>query len=78
MQDGEVDGLGREILRVSVQCPVCQKKEVIVLVKEQYDLWKAGAFIQDAFPELDPDVREQLITGTCGTCWDRMWKEEEE
>jgi tRNA(Arg) A34 adenosine deaminase TadA len=29
--------------------------------------------IQDALPDLDPDQRELLMTGTHAHCWETMW-----
>jgi len=43
-----------------------------------YQFWKSGKFIQDAFPNMDPNHREMLITGTCQEAWDEMFPEEEE
>ena len=28
-----------------------------------------GAFVQDCFPYLSPELREMLISGTCPECW---------
>ena len=35
--------------------------------------WKGGKYIQDAMPYLSADERELLISGTCGTCFDKMF-----
>lgn len=32
-----------------------------------------GALIQDAFPDLEPELREQLMTGTHPECWLAMF-----
>lgn len=34
--------------------------------------WVHGKLVQDAFPRLDDDEREALVSGTCQTCWDAM------
>ena len=34
--------------------------------------WKYGEPIQNAFPDLSPDEREQIKTGICKKCWDSM------
>lgn len=33
----------------------------------------SGALIQDAFPDLEPELREQLMTGTHPECWLAMF-----
>ena len=51
---------------IGTVCPLCRKLDTLEI----------GAYIQDALPELDADKREQLITGTCPSCWTRMFGEE--
>ncbi len=34
-------------------------------------------FIQNAFPELTPDQREQIISGTHPKCWAKMFGDDE-
>lgn len=36
-----------------------------------------GMLIQRALPELTPDEREILLSGICGACFDRFWKNPE-
>lgn len=38
--------------------------------------WEHGEFVQNAFPDLDPGQREQIMTGTHSGCWDDMMGEE--
>jgi hypothetical protein len=59
-------------------CPFC-KKHYEFTIKMDYDdfidaLWKYkyGKKIQDAFPNLTPDEREQIKTGICNDCWENM------
>jgi hypothetical protein len=35
-------------------------------------------FVQNAFPYLNADERELLISQTCGACWKEMFGDEEE
>jgi hypothetical protein len=63
----------------SVLCPkcfVCGNQSILDVPHEGFDLWDAGAFVQDAFPTLTPGEREMLITGTHPECWDKMFAEE--
>lgn len=41
--------------------------------------WKtSGIMIQEAFPDLTPDQREFLLSGSTPEEWDELFKEEEE
>ena len=35
--------------------------------------YEQGAFVQDAFPNLNIDEREQIISGTHPQCWDELF-----
>lgn len=55
---------------VKTVCPFCGQVTYIQLPAEDYAKWQAGALVQDAFPYLSPETREQLISGICESCWD--------
>lgn len=57
------------------QCRWCKKEEEIPVTLEQLAEWQGGKFIQDVMPELSPGQRELLISETCETCFDSMFKE---
>lgn len=57
---------------------MCAGEHVIIVGAKQFDAWKQGALIQDAFPDLGDDERELLISGVCGKCFDSMFEEERE
>lgn len=62
---------------LKAKCRTC--KEVHELEVSQQGLVryeKGRSYIQDCFPELTVDERELLISGTCGTCFDKMFGEE--
>jgi hypothetical protein len=40
----------------------------------EYLAWCEGKLIQKAMPELTKDERELLISGTCGPCFDRLFR----
>ena len=54
---------------VPVICPFCGTTDTVEVPLEQWNRWKDGAMIQEAFPELDADKRELLKTGICAFCW---------
>jgi len=57
----------------------CTKVTSAIVAQEQIDEWKAGAHPHIAFPHLNATMWEALfMTGICGSCWDKMFPEEEE
>lgn len=63
--------------RVMVTCRICNEELEILVPLYGYLDWKGGTLIQDALPDLDADSREALISNTCGSCFDRLFGEEE-
>jgi hypothetical protein len=60
-------------------CPLCQTvAQVLVPGMEEYLLYRAGAYVQDVFPELTPGQRETLISGCHEACFDAQWPDEDE
>lgn len=57
---------------IDTQCPICKEKDDITVLPSQHDKWVNGTLIQDAFPTLNADQREQLMTGICPPCWEKM------
>lgn len=55
---------------IKVKCNFCGVVETIPVDSADYTAWKGGKLTQDAFPYLDADRREMLISKTCGGCWD--------
>ncbi len=60
---------------VDVTCKKCNTNHTIVLDKERYIKWQTGTRIQEVFPEIDVDTRELLISGICGSCFDKLFDE---
>lgn len=67
-----------EMVAFSLQCNLCDTIHNIVLPVKDLVKWQEGALIQDAMGYLDPDIRELMISGVCGECFDRMFGEEKE
>ena len=63
---------------IVVNCPFCQKTAELEVSTKGFNAWQSGQYVQDAFPELDADSREQLISGTCPKCWDEIFSVSEE
>ena len=63
---------------VAVPCRLCNEVADLTVNIEGFIAWQGGKLIQEALPELDADQRELLISGTCPTCWDKMFPSDEE
>lgn len=50
----------------------CNRAFEIPLSVKQEQKWRAGALIQIAAPELTEELRELLISGYCGRCFDAL------
>lgn len=48
------------------------------ITQEQIDKYSAGALVQDAFPNLNADEREFLISGATPEEWDEFMDEPED
>ena len=58
------------MVEVICRCPFCGKRNSVVVDEEDFERYENGAKAQDAFPYLEPDERELLISGICPSCWD--------
>jgi hypothetical protein len=54
------------------RCGMCGKQGVVEVPAVGFLEWNFGKHIQDAFPDLDIAIREQMISGTHPKCWDEM------
>jgi hypothetical protein len=65
---------------ITRQSPISGKIHSLDLdiTEEQVAAWQAGAYIQNAFPNLSPDEREFLKTGITAEEWEAMFGGEEE
>ena len=58
---------------IIAKCVICGSEHAIENVTAmQIFMYEQGAFVQDAFPEVEPALRELLVSGTCGKCWNEM------
>lgn len=54
-------------------CGQVHKLEVSEGAWDEYTMNLTDRNIQDIFPELSADERELIISGICGTCFDRTF-----
>ena len=50
-------------------CRLCRNTSLIMVDEERMGLFLGGMMVQEAFPTLDADERELLISGTHAHCW---------
>ncbi len=67
----EQDGLLHVILEV--RCTECKTTKRILVDPNGYHKWINGTLIQRALPDLPKDIRELLISGFCGSCFDKLF-----
>lgn len=66
------------MITIITHCPFCGKANFIAVPEKDYEAWKAGELIQNAFPYLSADEREAIKTGICPNCWNDMFPPEED
>ena len=64
----------REVCIVTHPCPFCGHSHEVEVNDMDYLDWQDGELVQDAFPYLSASERELLVSGICPTCWDKMFK----
>jgi hypothetical protein len=65
-------------IRLGITCGICGSGYSIACSEEQYRQYLAREKnIQDIFPELSADIRELLLSGICGTCYDKLCGDED-
>ena len=63
---------------VTTVCPFCGESHDVKVNEMDYLDWQDGKLVQDAFPYLDANEREMLISGICPTCWNTTFGDDEE
>lgn len=62
-----------DMIRVDCKCPMCGNVNQVTISEAQWWRWQMGELIQNVAPELSPEERELLISGTCSKCWNKMF-----
>lgn len=55
--------------KLTVKCPFCGNEQEIEVSTKGLEDYRNGALIQHAFPELDANMRELIMTGICNDCF---------
>lgn len=72
----KVTPLGYKQVVFTGTCRYCQTTHRIEASIDGWEDYLAGKLLQDAFPDMSADIRELLISGICGKCFDAMFGEE--
>jgi hypothetical protein len=52
------------------KCDVCKKDGSVEVSMVGLLTYNLGGLVQEAFPDMDKGLREQIISGTHPDCWD--------
>lgn len=63
-------------IRLSIRCAMCTELHFISVEKDDFDRYKNGEKVQNAFPYLNDGQRELIISQLCNECFDKMFPDE--
>lgn len=63
---------GVQMVIWEILCAVCMRYSEFTDTAESYDRWRAGALIQDVWPDLSVDEREVRISGLHPVCFNKV------
>ena len=75
MEQQRLENVSATDFAVVGRCRSCKADQRIIVPKDGYNRWKAGDYVQNALPMLSADIRELLISGFCGKCFDEICAE---
>lgn len=55
------------------RCIYCGENGILELSNDGIAKYENGALIQEAFPDIDIQMREQIISGIHPKCWNEMF-----
>lgn len=64
-----------ELVKIGGPCSVCGTRILVTVTTKQLTDWQNGELIQRVMPELSSGEREFLMSGTCDSCFNEMFKE---
>lgn len=71
-------GVQMDTYTIHRRCPFCGELAHVTVPGKGLWAWEHGEFVQVAFPDLNAEEREMVMTGTHGACWDEAFPEPEE
>lgn len=61
------------MVEIKRDCPCCGKTHSVKVKENDYVNYKNGFLVQRAFPYLSSEDREILVSGICGSCWNKIF-----
>lgn len=65
--------LSDEKIIVNLICPFCNKEHIVKVKAHEWALYQYGELAQNAFPQLTPTEREQIISHLCPQCQSKVF-----
>jgi hypothetical protein len=65
-------------VEIDIYCHMCKGRTSFRVSRDGFQAWRDGSLIQKALPELSKDQRELMISGTCPTCFDKLFGNEDD
>lgn len=62
---------------IEMRCTCCGQPILVEVTRTDYERFKKGEKLSNVHYLL-PEERELFISGTCGFCWDDMFREDED
>lgn len=61
-------------MKVKIGCQYCNNEYILNISEDQYNKLQEGKeLIQNIIPEVNPGIREILISGLCPECWNKVF-----
>ena len=66
-------------IKLYIPCKLCGIVYSVLLNEQDYDDWQDNkGYIQDLLGYLTAGERELLISGTCDTCWQKLYPNDDD
>lgn len=75
-ENREITGPAYQI--IYTKCPYCKSENRVSVVQRDYLAWRKDTLIGEAFPYLNSDQREMLMTGICPKCFINVFGEDDD
>jgi len=63
-------------MTITKACVDCKEQFTFDVPDREWMSWKSGELAQNAMPSVPEDLRELLISGICGCCFDALFASE--
>lgn len=63
------------MIELDFECPICHCPHSVEVDYRDFISWQKGTLVQKAFPYLEAEEREQIISNICPECQKDIFKE---